>query len=73
MHEGLGEVEKKKRLQIVGETCEAHGLMVNMSDGIAEFTIEMVVMERRNDSHDCGTTTGTAQCSSTKTGCGLAL
>ena len=28
-------------LQIVDEVCEAHGLIVNVSDGKTEFTIEM--------------------------------
>ena len=28
-------------LQIVDETCEAHGLLVNMNDGKTEFSIEM--------------------------------
>ena len=28
-------------LQIVDETCEAHGLLVNVNDGETEFSIEM--------------------------------
>ena len=48
-------------LQIVDETCEAHGLPVNMNDGKTEFSIEMQFKHLwREDTK--------AHCISTKTG-----
>ena len=55
-------------LQIVDETCEAHGLLVNMNDGKTEFLIEMTGVGARKQFKRLWREDRKAHCISTKTG-----
>ena len=55
-------------LQIVDETCEAHGLQVNMNDGKTEFSIEMTGVGARKQFKRLWREDRKAHCISTKTG-----
>ena len=55
-------------LQIVDETCEAHGLLVNMNDGKTEFSIEMTGVGARKQFKRLWREDRKAHCISTKTG-----
>ena len=55
-------------LQIVDETCEAHGLLVNMNDGKTEFSIEVTGVGARKQFKRLWREDRKAHCISTKTG-----
>ena len=55
-------------LQIVDETCDAHGLLVNMNDGKTEFSIEMTGVGVRKQFKRLWREDRKAHCISTKTG-----
>ena len=55
-------------LQTVGETCEAHGLLVNMNDGETEVSIEMTGVGARKQFKRLWREDRKAHCISTKTG-----